>query len=68
MEIRAAEERRECLTQLIWWQRRQAAASAAPEATPGLPAEQHFPVPIVALHGLLAVATVVLVLLAALEV
>jgi hypothetical protein len=49
----------------IWWQRRQAGAAAAPASTPGLPAEQHFPVPIVALHGLLAVTTVVLVFLAA---
>jgi manganese efflux pump family protein len=55
----------------IWWQRRQAGAGsvAAPEgASPGQPAEQHFPVAIVAVHGLLAVTTVVLVLLAALEV
>ena len=48
----------------VWWRRRQ----AAPEAGPGAPAEQHFPVPIVALHGLLAVTTVILVLLSALEV
>jgi hypothetical protein len=50
----------------IWFRRRQAAATGA--ATPATPAEQHFPVPIVALHGVLAVTTVVLVLLAALEV
>lgn len=49
----------------IWWQRRQARAAAAPASTPGLPAEQHFPVSIVTLHGLLAVTTVVLVFLAA---
>jgi hypothetical protein len=49
----------------IWFQRRQARATAAPASTPGVPAEQHFPVPIVALHGLLAVTTVVLVFLAA---
>jgi hypothetical protein len=49
----------------IWWQRRQARAAAAPESTPGVPAEQHFPAAIVALHGLLAVTTVVLVFLAA---
>ena len=49
----------------VWWQRRQASAAAAPASTPGLPAEQHFPVPIVALHGLLAVTTLVLVFLAA---
>jgi hypothetical protein len=33
---------------------------------PGVPAEQHFPVSIVALHGVLAVTTIVLVLLTAL--
>jgi hypothetical protein len=49
----------------IWWQRRQASAAGAPASTAGLPAEQHFPVAIVTLHGLLAVTTVVLVLLAA---
>jgi O-antigen/teichoic acid export membrane protein len=55
----------------IWWQRRQAGAGpvAVPEeGSSGQPAEQHFPVPIVALHGLLAVTTLVLVLLSALEV
>jgi len=51
----------------LWWSRRQAGATS-PEAASGVPAEQHFPVPIVALHGLLAVTTVVLVLLAALDV
>jgi hypothetical protein len=49
----------------IWWQRRQARAAVAPHSTPGLPAEQHFPILIVTLHGLLAVTTVVLVFLAA---
>jgi hypothetical protein len=34
----------------------------------GVPAEQHFPVPIVALHGVLAATTLVLVLLTALDV
>ncbi len=47
----------------IWWRRRQARALAA--ATEPVPAEQHFPVPLVALHGVAAVTTVVLVLLAA---
>jgi manganese efflux pump family protein len=47
----------------IWWRRRQARALTA--ATEPVPAEQHFPVPIVALHGVAAVTTVVLVLLAA---
>jgi uncharacterized membrane protein SirB2 len=49
----------------IWLQRRQARAAGAPAPEP---AEQHFPVPIVALHGVLGATTLVLVLLAALEV
>lgn len=49
----------------IWFRRRQAREPAAPVSTPGVPAEQHFPVAIVTLHGLLAVTTVVLVFLAA---
>jgi manganese efflux pump family protein len=55
----------------IWWQRRQAGTGPVPvagEGSGGQPAEQHFPVPIVALHGLLAVTTVILVLLSALGV
>jgi hypothetical protein len=52
----------------IWWQRRQPRAAVAPASTPGLPAEQRFPVSIVTLHGLLAVTTVVLVFLAAIGV
>lgn len=52
----------------IWWQRRQARAADASASTPGVPAEQHFPVSIVTLHGLLAVTTVVLVFLAAIGV
>jgi small-conductance mechanosensitive channel len=52
----------------IWWQRRQARAAVESASTPGVPAEQRFPVPVVALHGLLAVTTVVLVFLAALGV
>jgi hypothetical protein len=48
----------------IWWQRRQRNRAAA-ALDPGTPAEQHFPVPIVVLHGLLAVTTVVLVFLTA---
>lgn len=51
----------------IWFQRRQ--RGAVREAVdPGTPAEQHFPVPVVAAHGLLAVTTVVLVSLAAIGV
>ena len=46
----------------IWLRRRQAGAGAA---TPDTPAEQHFPIAIVGLHGLLAATTLVLVLLAA---
>ncbi|MBA3716703.1 MAG: hypothetical protein H0W87_00535 [Actinobacteria bacterium] len=49
----------------IWYQRRQGRAAAATVSTPGVPAEQHFPVAIVTLHGLLAVTTLVLVFLAA---
>jgi hypothetical protein len=56
----------------IWWQRRQRGrtASEAPTTTVAsdTPAEQRFPVPIVALHGLLAVTTVVLVFLTAIGV
>jgi len=54
--------------------RARAAAPAAAAAGPGAPAgaeapaEQHFPVPVVLGHGLLAVVTVVLVLLSALNV
>jgi hypothetical protein len=60
----------------LWLQRRQAAGSptpatagaSAPLVEGGTPAEQHFPVPVVALHGLLAATTLVLALLAALGV
>jgi hypothetical protein len=52
----------------IWLRRRQAGTLGTEVAAPGVPAEQHFPVPVVALHGLLAVTTVVLVLLTALGV
>jgi hypothetical protein len=48
----------------IWWRRRQRGA-VAQAVDPGTPAEQHFPVPVVAAHGVLAVTTVVLVFLAA---
>jgi hypothetical protein len=49
----------------IWWQRRQAGPTVEPTpADASGPAEQRFPVPIVTLHGLLAVTTVVLVFLA----
>jgi hypothetical protein len=56
----------------MWVRQRQARAVVAQAATatsgPARPAEQHFPVAIVALHGLGAATTLVLVLLAALEV
>ena len=52
----------------IWFRRRQTRTGGTEIAAPGLPAEQHFPVAVVGLHGLLAVTTVVLVLLSALEV
>jgi hypothetical protein len=55
----------------LWWRRRQAGTgpvAVTEQGSTGQPAEQHFPVPIVALHGLLAVTTLVLVLLSALEV
>jgi flagellar basal body-associated protein FliL len=51
----------------IWYRRRQ--RGAVREAVdPGTPAEQHFPVAVVGLHGLLAVTTVVLVFLTAIGV
>src|SRR5436305_6888318 len=49
----------------IWLRRRQARTAEAGTVGPDTPAEQGFPVPIVALHGLLAVTTVVLVFLTA---
>jgi hypothetical protein len=53
----------------IWWQRRQARTRTLAPAAGGNvgpdPAEQQFPVPIVTLHGVLAVVTVVLVFLTA---
>jgi hypothetical protein len=59
----------------LWLQRRQASPAVAGAGGAsnvglegGLPAEQHFPVPIVVVHGLVAATTLVLVLLAALKV
>ena len=56
-------------TMFLGLARRRAAGAAAAPADPatGHP-ERHFPVPVVALHGLFAVTTVVLVFLAALGV
>lgn len=60
----------------LWLQRRQvtptaATAAGAPSATASegsTPAEQHFPIAIVAAHGLIAATTLVLALLAALDI
>jgi hypothetical protein len=49
----------------IWLQRRRPPVSSAGASAPTTPAEQHFPVPVVGLHGLLAATTLVLVFLAA---
>jgi hypothetical protein len=49
----------------IWLRQRQGAAGAVEAALAERPPEQHFPVPIVVAHGLLAATTLVLVLLAA---
>jgi hypothetical protein len=49
-----------------WRQGRPAAEAAAGQTGSDLPPEQHFPVAVIGLHGLLAVATLVLVLLTAL--
>jgi len=49
----------------IWLRRRQARGAVAESVTPDTPAEQHFPVAIVGLHGVLAATTLVLVLLTA---
>jgi hypothetical protein len=56
----------------VWLRRRRAAPVEAGTPAAGsaltMPAEQHFPVPVVALHGVLAVTTVVLVFLTAIGV
>jgi hypothetical protein len=49
----------------IWLRRRRARGATAETISPDTPAEQHFPVSIVGLHGLLAATTLVLVLLTA---
>lgn len=46
----------------IWLQRRGEPATAV-AGEQGPPAEQHFPIPVVVLHGLVAAATLVLVFL-----
>jgi manganese efflux pump family protein len=52
----------------LWRQERAAAEAATGQPTTELPPEQHFPVPVIGLHGLLALTTLVLVLLTALGV
>jgi hypothetical protein len=52
----------------IWLRRRQGRAATVEAVTPNTPAEQHFPVAIVGLHGALAATTLVLVLLTAIGV
>jgi manganese efflux pump family protein len=52
----------------IWLRRRQARGAVTEAVTPSTPAEQHFPVAVVGLHGLLAATTLVLVLLTAIGV
>jgi len=49
-----------------WRQERAARVAAAGADSTVLPPEQHFPVPLIGLHGLLALTTLVLVLLTAL--
>jgi hypothetical protein len=51
-----------------WRQGRPAAVAATGRTSTALPAEQHFPVAVIGLHGLLAITTLVLVLLTALGV
>jgi heme/copper-type cytochrome/quinol oxidase subunit 2 len=52
----------------IWYQRRRSRGAVTEAVDPSTPAEQHFPVSVIAVHGVLAVTTVLLVLLTALEV
>jgi hypothetical protein len=52
----------------IWLRQRQGRAGAVETAAAAQPPEQHFPVAVVAAHGLLAATTLVLVLLAAADV
>jgi hypothetical protein len=49
----------------IWLRRRRNRGAVAEAVTPNTPAEQHFPLAVVGLHGLLAATTLVLVLLTA---
>jgi manganese efflux pump family protein len=56
------------LTMVTRWRRDRAVVATAGAPSPARPPEQHFPVAVVYLHGLLAVITLVLVLLTALGV
>lgn len=49
----------------IWLRRRKGRGAVAETVSPDTPPEQHFPVAIVGLHGVLAATTLVLVLLTA---
>jgi hypothetical protein len=49
----------------VWVRQRQGRGGAVDAAAAGTPAEQHFPVAVVGLHGILAATTLVLVLLTA---
>jgi hypothetical protein len=51
----------------VWYQRRRSRGAVTEAVDPSTPAEQHFPVSVIALHGVLAVTTVLLVLLTALD-
>jgi hypothetical protein len=51
----------------IWWRARKTGVAAATEMRPG-PAEHAFPIPVIALHGVFAVVTVLLVFLTAIGV
>jgi manganese efflux pump family protein len=50
----------------LWRQERAATVAAAGADRTVLPPEQHFPVPLIGVHGLLALTTLILVLLTAL--
>lgn len=52
-------------TMLAIWLNRRRGGQVSAEATADKPAEQHFPVPVIVLHGVLAATTLVLVFLAA---
>jgi flagellar basal body-associated protein FliL len=52
----------------IWLRRRQGRAAAGEAVSASTPAEQHFPVAVVGLHGVLAATTLVLVFLTAIGV